>query len=64
MLCAPGGGDLSRLAQVEFAGAEVRQCLNAEELVGARLPQVRQVALCQLLPERLQWPPGAIWYNR
>ena len=54
VFCAPGEGDLSRLAQVEFAGAELRQCLSAEELVGARLPEVWQVALSRLLQARPQ----------
>ena len=45
MLCAPGGGELARFAQVEFAGAQVGQRVNVKELVSPRLPQIRQVAL-------------------
>ena len=54
---APGaklGCDLARLAQVEFAGAEVGQGVNVEELVGARFPEVWQVALGQFLKAGLQ----------
>ena len=55
-LCAPFGGNLSRFAQVELAGAEVGQGVNVEELVGAGLPEVRQVALGELLQARLATP--------
>jgi len=39
---APGGGDLACFAQVELAGAEVRQRINVEELVGAH-PKLRKL---------------------
>src|ERR1017187_8477597 len=45
---------LSHLAQVELAGAEIGHRFEVEELVGTRLPQVWQITLCELLQARLQ----------
>ena len=60
MLCAPGSGNLAGFAQVEFAGAQVGQGVEVEELVGARFPEVRQVALGQLLQAWLQLVGGQL----
>ena len=54
MLGAPFGSDLARFAEVELAGAQVGQGVNVEELVRARLPEVREVALRQLFQAGLQ----------
>ena len=64
MLCAPGGGELARFAQVEFAGAQAGQRVNVKELVSPRLPQIRQVALRQLRQAGLQRPRRAVWCKR
>ena len=37
-LYGPGGGDLAHFAQIEFAGAEIGQRVDVEDLVGTRLP--------------------------
>jgi len=48
--------DFAHLAQVQFAGAELREGVHAEELVGARLPQIRQVTPGKLFQNGRQLP--------
>jgi len=50
------GRHLAHLPQIQLAGAEQREIVHAEKSLGARFPEIRQVALRQFLQTRCQ--PG------
>ena len=64
LLCALFDGELAGFTQVELAGAQIGERVEVEELVGARLPQVRQGGLREFPEGSTQSSRHAAWRER